>query len=242
MKCMFVTDCWCCVLATGDLKMELRGVLDTALEGVAKVEELEELEEQLEGRATVDQLRTVQHQTQALGQAVATVSDVLAGRGGDLGESLRAAAGALSSGPLAVTGTSAKGLRCMTCEQPVRPPPSGGSGGNGINRGGGGFLPRLDSVAGKEGMPGGPGMMVADLRASKEQLLAGLAGSGRGLKVGDIDDYANGGGPGGGMGRLGGSPPREASPGRAVERSRAARVAVGGKAQGERKAGTPVFL
>ncbi|KXZ56196.1 hypothetical protein GPECTOR_1g17 [Gonium pectorale] len=235
--------------ALGDLRTELRGNVEAALDGAAKLEELQALADAVEARAPAEAVRSLQQQTQALSAAVTSLSDTLALRP-DLADSLRAAAGAAAAaGGSQPMGPLASKLRCLTCDQPVKQPISPGGGPEG-GRSGRNFLPRLESLPGKEGLPGGPGVMVAELRASKEERLAGLTGvaagtrvggAGVGLRQGDLDEYAGGGG--GGLGG-GGSPGRDASPGRAVERARAARVPVGmgggGKAGGAH--GKPVFL
>ncbi|EFJ43882.1 hypothetical protein VOLCADRAFT_121376 [Volvox carteri f. nagariensis] len=235
--------------AMGEMKTELLGSIESALEAAVKVDDLQALEEVLEAKAPFDAVRLLQQQTHALGQAVAGISDAIALRP-DLGEALRAgAAGGGPAGPLATK------LRCLTCDQPIKNLPGLGS----LSAGGaaaaatakGSFLPRLESMPAKEGLPGGPGLMIADLRSSKEDRLAGLqVGSGVpgrgpgggggggvvGIKPGDLEEYVNG--VGGLAGLTGsGTGQRDGSPGRAVERSRAARVPVGAPGLSECLAG-----
>ncbi|KAG2493370.1 hypothetical protein HYH03_008502 [Edaphochlamys debaryana] len=217
--------------AIGDIKTEVRGMIDSALEGAAKLEELQALEEVVEQKAPSEAMRLLQIQTHALGQAVTTVSEALASRPElGLGELRNTAAnGALMSGP------SIAKMRCLTCDQPVK---QGASAGGALTVSKGSFLPRLDSMPAKEGPPGGPGVGTADLRASREERVAGLAVGGTGgrggahsAKASELEEYANGTGSG-----------RDASPGRQVERSRASRTAVGHGRAGGMHAGKPVFL
>ncbi|GLC33000.1 hypothetical protein PLESTB_000381800 [Pleodorina starrii] len=211
----------------GDMKTELLGSIEAAMESAVKVDDLQALEEVLEAKAPAEALRLLQQQTHALSQAVAGIGDAIALRP-HVGDALRGGgASGAASGPLVTK------LRCLTCDQPIKQHQSLGlsSGGSVIAKGG--FLPRLESMPAKEGPPGGPGLMVADLRASKEERLSGLqaAVSGRAsgvVKAGELEDYAHGVGLGG-LGGLNGSGPQgDGSPGRAVERSRASRVVVGG--------------
>ncbi|KAG2450578.1 hypothetical protein HYH02_005079 [Chlamydomonas schloesseri] len=249
--------------ALGDVRTELKGALEERLEGAPTLEDLQALEEALESRASAEALRQLQLRTHALGQAVAGVSDTLALRP-ELGDQLRNAAQALGTGGGGgggggggSMGPIATKLRCLTCDQPVPAPGSGGGAGGkqGSKQQGGSFLPRLESMPGaREGPPVGPGLGIAELRASKEERLAGLAvggntgprgggggGGGGTLKLGDLDDYANGTGLSIG-GVRGSSPGRDGSPGRQVAAGRAARVPVGGKAGNLGHGSKPVFL
>ncbi|PNH00661.1 hypothetical protein TSOC_013503, partial [Tetrabaena socialis] len=158
----------------GDLQTEFRASIESALEGAAKVEELQALEEVVEGKAALDAVRLLQMQAHALGQAVAGMSDSLALRP-ELGETLRSlAAGSPGGGPMATR------TKCLTCDQPAaRSAPSLGSAEG--RAGKGSFLPRLDSMPVKEsGPPGGPGLMIAEHRAHKEERMAGQRGAGGG--------------------------------------------------------------
>ncbi|GIL44494.1 hypothetical protein Vafri_1945 [Volvox africanus] len=233
----------------GEMKTELLGSIEAAMESAVKVDDLQALEEVLEAKAPAEALRLLQQQTHALGQAVAGIGDAISLRP-DLGEAMRGGGGGGGAvGPLATK------MRCLTCDQPIKNLPALGSlsaGGAAAVSAKGSFLPRLESMPAKEGLPGGPGLSIADLRTSKEERLAGLQvssagpvrGAGGGIKPADFDEYATGMG---GLGTLNGSGPgqREGSPGRVVERSRAVRVPVGGalgKPGGPPSAGKPVFL
>ncbi|GFR47213.1 hypothetical protein Agub_g8894, partial [Astrephomene gubernaculifera] len=160
--------------AVGDMRNDLRGSLEAALESAVKLEDLQIVEEALEGKASTEALRLLQQQTQALGQAVAGIGEALALRpdlaAGGAGGGGAGGAGAAGGGPI---GPLATKLRCLTCDQPIKPPVQGGSswGGGGPGGKGGGFLPRLESMPlpAKEGPVGSPGMMIAELRASKEE-------------------------------------------------------------------------
>lgn len=198
-------------------------------------------QEALDAKAGQDQVRLVQQQAAALGAAVAGMADNLALRP-DVGDALRSAAN-FSGGGGASSGPAASKFRCLTCDQTIQPPKSGGAEGRSAR---GSFLPRLESMPAKEagahGHPTGPGLSAAELRQGKEERMAGLAvtGGARSLKASEVEDYMVGG-----VGMGTGTGGRDASPaGRAVERARAARTAVGGPAVGK-PAGhnkTPVFV
>lgn len=220
--------------ALGDLRTEVAGTLESALAGAAKAEDLEALQDAVEGKASADQVRLLQAQSAALGQAVAGMADTLSLKP-DVGEALRSAAAmGAASGPVISK------FKCLTCDQALPSAPRGAAEARSAK---GSFLPRLDSMpAAKDGAPVGPGLSAADLRVSKEDRLAGLTvtissmastAAARGLKASDVEAYA------------GGDKERDASPGKAMDKARAARVAVGagpplGKPPVVNR--TPVFL
>jgi hypothetical protein len=157
-------------------------------------------------------------QVAALGAALANSASLAATAPPDGGErGGGAASGGLPSGPLVTK------MRCLTCDQAITSPGPGSAGGaRGERRKSGAFLPRLESMTGRDGLPGGPGVGVAELRRAAEEKLNGLAIGGTGAR--------------GGAGIADGEDERLGSPGRAVERSRAARTPV------KAGVGKPVFV